>query len=208
MPGFISEQPPWNQEGTLVLRDSFDDEQAGFIFYDNVNNELYTKNSIINGDWSDPVHLDPITEQFTVSKTALLNMTPTDKTSLVLSYTSNSSADRLDIAKVGNQSVNSSFTYRPNLRTSYSLTGIASLPQTGDESYAGTLTMAYRFFRDSDMNLSYSRRYFSDNTTDNFSSNFRFSLRKKATLDMTYSTSQILEDDQTHFFSARYSKYF
>ena len=209
IPGFIS-TATFDATGTLAERDTYDDEPAGFTFFDTDNNDLYTKNSSASGDWSDPVYIDPVTEQFLVSNTLQLNMVPTDKTSLVLSYTSNFNDDKIDLVERGNQTFNGSFSYRPNLRTSYSLTGTASLPETGSENYAGTLSMSYKFFRGHRMNLSYSSRFFAGREMDDFfSTNFRFLLRKRTNMDITYSTSKLFKkDEQTYFIKARLSKYF
>jgi hypothetical protein len=211
IPGFVSTST-YNASGTLAERDTLDADAtglpAGFTFFDTANNDLYTKNSAAIGDWSEPVHIDPVTEQFSVSKTLQLNMIPSDKTSFILSYTSNSSADRLDLAESDSQSLSGAFGYRPNLRTSYSLSGTASLPRTGSAGYAGTLGMAYRFFRGHQMNLSYSSRFSPDKTTSSFSGSLRLSLRKRTSLEFTYSASQLFAEDETHFIRGRFSKAF
>jgi hypothetical protein len=206
-PGFASTKA-YDASGTLEDRDVYDDRPAGFTFFDTVNNELYTKRSPAHGDWSDPIHFEPITEQFSVSKTLQLNMIPTDKTSFMISFSANSTDENLEILELGNQSINGSFSYRPNLRTSYSLTGSASLIESGNDSYAGITSMAYRFFRNHQMNLSY-RRNFSDlDKTDTFTGVLRFLLRKRISLDLTYSNSQVFRDNQTYFVRARMSKSF
>jgi hypothetical protein len=206
-PGFASTRV-YDASGTFDDRSAFDDRPAGFTFFDSLNNELYTKKSPTPGDWSEPVPFDPITEQFSVSKTLQLNMIPTDKTSLAFSFSSNFTDEKLDILELGNRSVNSSLSYRPNLRTSYSVTGSASMPHAGNNSYAGTMSMAYRFFRGHQMNLSYRRNFTPLKTTDNFTGGLRFSLRKRTSLDLTYSSAQVFRDEQTYSIRARMSKSF
>lgn len=207
----------FDADGTLAERDALAIDpsrnlQPGFIFFDIVNNDLYTL--LVPFDpvtstpavWSLPTHL--VTEQFSVSKNIQVNMTPTDRTGMVLSYASNASSDTLDIAKIGNQSLNGSFTYSPNRRTSYSLSGTAALPETGSAAYSGTATMSYRFFRRHQMNLSYSRQFSAGRSTDTASGTLGFALRKRTGLDIIFSSSQLFEVDQRYFIKVRFIKSF
>lgn len=202
--------------GTLADRDALAADpsrnlQPGFVFFDIVNNDLYTL--LVPFDpltspavWSLPTHL--VTEQFSVSKNIQVNLIPTDKTGLVLSYVSNASSDTLDIAKIGNQSLNGSFTYTPNRRTNYSLSGTTTLPEAGSASYSGTATMSYRFFRRHQMNLSYAQQFSAGRTTDTLSGTLALALRKRTGLDIIFSSSQLFEEDQRYFVKVRFIKSF
>ncbi len=206
-PAFVSTSD-FNASGTLPDRALFDDRPAGFTFFDITNNDLYVKLSSVIGDWSAPRHLEPVTETFSVNESVQLNMIPTDKTILILFYSANSSSDKLDLTNIDSQNLNGSLSYQPNRSTSYSLTGTATLPKTGDESYSGTATMAYRFYRGHQASLSYGRSVSAERTSDNTSGSLRLILRKRATLDLIYSISQLFKDEQSSFFRVRYSKSF
>ncbi len=194
--------------GTLADRVFFDDRPSGFTFFDTGNNDVYTKNTSAIGDWSDPVHIETVIERFSVNKNIQFHFIPTDHTALTWYYVSNSSSDDLDITKIGNQTMNISFVYYPNLKTSYSITGTASFPESGEESYSATGSMAYRFFRNHRMQLSYGRRVFSEESTDSVSASIRLNFRKRISIDIIYSASQLFDDDQRNFVRARVNKYF
>lgn len=211
----------YNVAGTLAERELEDDRPAGFIFFDTQHNDLYTKNSLTPGDWSDPMHIEPVVGQYSVSRTLQLNLIPTDKTSIVLSYSSNFNAASLDFIQPGGQTINGSLSYQANLRTNYSLTTTANLPQSGDGIYGGTMSMSYRFFRGHRAHLSYGRHYAPTRlagfslasskpalNTDSFSASIRFDLTKGNSLDFNYSASALFSEEQTNFIRARWSKSF
>jgi hypothetical protein len=206
-PTFVSTRD-FNASGTLADRASFDDRPAGFTFFDTVNNDLYTKLSAALGDWSAPQHIEPVTETFSVNKSAQLNMIPTDKTILILFYSANASSDELDLSAIDSQNLSGSLSYQPNRSTSYSLSGTATLPKGGNESYSGTASMAYRFYHGHQASLSYGRSISAGKTSDNTSGAFRFMLRKRTTLDILYSISQLFKDEQGSFIRVRFSKSF
>ena len=217
-PGFVSTATPFATGTSLLERDNYNNKPAGFIFIDTLNKFIYTL--ITPGAaavWSAGVPYELLpeqfvtvgeTEQFTVSKSLQFNMIPSDKTSLALSFTSNSTAEKLDVMASGNQSVNGSFNWRPNLRTSYSLTGSASLPQTGSANYSTTVSMSYRFYRNHQLNLSYSKTFSPLKETDSLSGSLKLTLRKRTSLDLTYGTTQLFLEEQTHLIRARLTKTF
>lgn len=43
--------------GTLAQRSSYDTAAAKFLYLDNVQGDLYIKNSSTSGDWSNPIHI-------------------------------------------------------------------------------------------------------------------------------------------------------
>jgi len=194
--------------GTLADQVSFDDRPSGFTFFDTENSDVYTKNTSAIGDWSDPVHIEAVIERFSVNKNIQFHFIPTDHTELTWYYASNSSSDDLDITKLGNQTMNISYVYYPNRKTSYSITGTASFSEAGEESYSATGSMAYRFFRNHRMQLSYGRRVFSEESTDSVSASVRLNFRKRISVDIIYSVSQLFDDDQNNFVRARLNKYF
>jgi hypothetical protein len=208
---FISNKS-FDASGTLAERDLLDANSgglpAGYVFYDTVNSNLYTKNSAAVGDWSLPTHFELETEQFYVSKNLQLNATPTEKSSIALAYASSASSNVLDIGRVGNQSLSGSFTYLPNRRTSLSIAGTATLPETGMESYSGTTTAAYRFFRGHQLTASYGMQRSAGRTSDNLSASLTLALRKRSALDITYTASQPFDIDQSYLVRVRFSKSF
>lgn len=205
--GFVS-SGFFDAAGTLVERDEYDDRPVGFIFYDVENNDLYTRISEIEGEWSDPEHKDPVLQQYSVSKTAQFNMILTDKSSMNIAYSSNSNGATVDIVDLGSQTVIGSLWYRPNLRTNYSLTGSVNLPQSGNDSFGTTMTMSYRFFRGHRMSMSYGNRKYADRTTSTFSTSLRFELPKKMGFEIIYSSSELFLDEQADFVRASLSKSF
>jgi hypothetical protein len=207
-PTFVNTEG-FDASGPLADRILFDDRPAGFTFFDTDNNDLYTKNSVFPGDWSVPVRVDPPSdERFSTTKSVQLNMRPTESTSAVFFYTVNNSSDSLDLLGVGSQNLNGTFIWQPNRRTGYGLTGTMSVPERGDTSYSGTATLSYRFWRRHIMNLSYGRRTNGGESADNFSGTLRLALRKRSTLDLTYSAAQVFQEEQTDFFRIRFSHAF
>jgi hypothetical protein len=199
-PTFVSTEG-FAASGPLADRVLYDDQLVGFTFFDTENNDLYTKNnSGLPAEWSAPVRIDPPSnERFSTSKSVQLNMRPTDNTSAVLFYTVNNSSDTLDLLGVGSQSLNGSFVWQPNRRTSYGLTGTLSVPERGDTSNAGTVSLSYRFWHRHIMNLSYGRRKTGGESSDNVSGALRLALRKRSSLDLTYSASQLFQEEQADF---------
>lgn len=216
---FISSKV-YDASGTLADRDALAADPSlnlpvGYVFLDTVNNDLYTlqvpdnkSTPVPDAVWSTPVHFETVTEQFSISKNFMLNMVPTDKTGIVLSYSSSASSERLDLAEPGNQSVNGSITYTPNRRTSYSLSGTLTMPDYASASYSGTATMSYRFWRNHQMNLSYARQYFSGRDSDSLSGTLGLALRKRMSMELIFSSSQLFRDDQTYFTRVRFTKSF
>lgn len=207
----------FDASGTLADRDALATDpsrtlQPGFIFFDIVNSDLFTLLTPFDpaastaAVWSLPVHL--VSEQFNVSKNIQLNMIPTDRTSMTISYTSSSSTADLDIARAGNQTVNGSLAWAANSRTSYSLSGTATIPESGESSYSATGSMSYRFLRRHQMSLSYSMQNSRSMVTDAFSGNLAFALRKRTSLDLVFASSQLFEEDQRYFVKVRFTKSF
>lgn len=214
-PGFVNTRL-FGASGTLANRGLYNDKAKGFTYFDSANNQLYTKlndpyyiDQIDNITfWSAPVFFVLITEQFSVSKSVQLNMIPTDKTSLTLSLTANSNAEELDLLDLGSMSISSSFNYRPNLRTSYSLSASANMPQTGAASYSTTASMAYRLFRGHQLIGSYSNTFSALKASDSLFGGLRLSLQKGVNLELSYGTAQLFSSEQTHLVRARLSKSF
>lgn len=204
-PTFVSTRA-FDASGILADRAAFDDRPAGFTFFDSAHNDLYTKQSSALGDWSPPTHIEPITRLYSINNSLQLNLIPTDKTSLVLFYSANSSADKLDITGIDSQTLSVSLSYLPNRRTSYGFTGTASFPATGNASYSGTMTTSSRFSRGHQITMSYGRAVFSGKTTDAFSGTLRLQLRKRTNLEFVYSQSQLFTDEQSSFIRVRFSK--
>lgn len=203
--------------GTLAERDALAADPArtlspGFIFFDSANNDLYTLVSPFDqatatpAVWSLPTHL--LTEQFSVSKNIQMNMIPTDRTSLTLSYSSSAAADMLEIVALGNQSFNGSFTYSPNRRTNYSLSGTATLPERGNTAFSAAGTMSYRLFRGHQLNLSYARQSSAGRSSDNLSGTLGLALRKRTALDIVFAASQPFATEMRYFIKLRFTKSF
>lgn len=198
----------YNASGTLAERSNYDDRPAGFTFFDTENYDLYTKNSAAIGDWSTPVHIGPpVTEQFNVSKSVQLNMIPTDKTNLIFTYTSSASSDQLDFARIGSQSMSGSLNYSPKRSTTFGLFANARLPEIGTATYSGTVSITHQLRRGPQVNVNYSWQS-QGKALNNFYTRFTFPLRKRTTLDVSYSASQFLEDDQSYVLRLRLSKSF
>lgn len=210
----------YDASGTLADRDALAADpsrnlQPGFVFYDTVNSDLYT---LVTPDnpatpapdavWSAPVHFDLATEQFSVSKNVQINMIPTDKTVMVFSYNSNASSESLDLARIGNQSLNGSITHSANRRTNYSLAGTASFPELGTATYAGSATMSYRFYRNHKLSMGYSRQISASKSSDSLSATLGLALRKRTAMDLIFSTSELFKENETYFIKFRFSKAF
>jgi hypothetical protein len=207
-PTFVSTEG-FDASEPLINRDNFDNEPAGFTFFDTDNNDLYTKNSILFADWSEPVRIDPPSdEKFFVSKSLQASLRPTDKLNLTLYYTLSSSADTLDLLESERKALNASLSYQPNRRTSYSLTGNHSSAAAGSGTYNGSLNVNYRLLRGHQINSSYGRRFGDDESSDTFTTNLRLVFRKRNNLELTYAGTQMFQDDQTEFFRVRYSHSF
>ncbi|MBI5576051.1 MAG: hypothetical protein HY896_06765 [Deltaproteobacteria bacterium] len=198
----------YNASGTLADRVLFDDRPPGFTYFDVVGNDLYTKNSTAIGDWVLTAHVEPVTESYSVNKSVQVNAIPTDKTNLALSYSSASSAERLDLGRIGNQNFNTSLSYMANRRTIYGLSGTVSLPETGRSSYSATGTMAYRFRRGHQMSLNYGARQAAGRSDHTFSGTLGLAFRKRVSLELAYSGTQLFREERTDFFRVRFSKSF
>ena len=198
----------FDASGTPADRVLFEDRPAGFTFFDVVNNDLYTKNSAAIGDWVLTAHIVPVMEKYSINKSMQVNATPTDKTNLAFVYSSNASSERLDIGSIGNQSLNASLTYLANRRTSYGLSGTASLPESGIKAASATGTMAYRFRRGHQMSLNYGARQAVGRLEQTFSGTLGLVLRKRVNLEFIYSATQLFREEQTDFFRVRFSKSF
>jgi hypothetical protein len=211
---FVSSKQ-YDASGTLVQRDALAATgtlQPGFTFYDTVHSDLYVfqnyDSTTSAAVWSQPIHFEPVTEQFFFSRNLQLNMVPTDKTSVTLSYTSSASSEKWEFARLGTQTINGSFTYQANRRTSFNLAGTAAWPETGIDSYSTTAGISYRFIRGHQLNASYSTQNAGEQSTDTFTSTLTLMLRKRSALEITYATVQPFEPDQTYVVRVRFSKSF
>lgn len=201
----------FDASGTLVERDALDLSRgglpAGFVFFDTVNNDLYTKNSPATGDWSLPVRFVPETVQYSFSKTIMLTMIPSEKTTAVINYSSSSSSDKFDLIETGSQSISGSLTYTPNRRLSCSIAGNAFLPEAVNASYSATTTVMYRFLRGPQVNMSYSWQS-SANTSNSLSGNIGIPFRKRVSLGISYSFTQLFTEEQTYLIRVGLTKSF
>lgn len=185
----------------------------GDTFYEEESSLLYTYEendvSLDPGVWVNPVRVDPPSEEkFYVTKSLQLNLQATDKLSLILFYSLSGSSEQLNLLKSDRQTLNSSLVYQPNRRTSYSMTGNYSSSSGGRDNYNGTLGINYRFFRGDQLNLSYGMRTVNDETSDSFSAGLRLAFPKRSNLELTYSGSQVFQEDQTYFLRARFTHTF
>lgn len=208
---FVSSQR-FDASGTLSDRDALDQIRgglpAGFIFFDTVNNDIYTKNSATIGDWSLPVHFVPETLQYNFSKSVQMRIIPTDKTSAIINYTSSSNADSFDIVKLGSHSISGFFTYTPNRRTNFSLSGVALIPEVAVASYSATATMTYRYLPGQQINMGYSWQSSQTATNNSLTGGIGFNLRKRTSLGIQYTLSQLFEKDQTYLVRVSLNKSF
>ncbi|HEY6006056.1 MAG TPA: hypothetical protein VIV57_24460 [Anaeromyxobacter sp.] len=214
----------FNASGSLADRDRIDRDSGGlppgFTFFDVVNNDLYTKNSPAIGDWSLPVHVEPVVGRFAVSRTLQVNAFPLDGMSLSLSYAANASAAELDLGRLGTQSLNGSLTYLATRRSSVGISGTASFPETGSKAYSVTGSWSYRFARGHQLSLSYGQQVTTvrpstafpsaavTRQSDTASAVLTLSLRKRTSLDATYLATQVFRREQTQFIRVRLSHSF
>ncbi|MCM2357203.1 MAG: hypothetical protein NDI77_03575 [Geobacteraceae bacterium] len=208
---FVSSQR-FDGSGTLTERDALDQIRgglpAGFIFFDTVNNDIYTKNSATIGDWSLPVHFVPETLQYNFSKTVQMRIIPTDKTTAIINYTSSSTAESFDIVKLGSHSFNGSLTYTPNRRTNFSLSGVALIPEVAVASYSATATMTYRYLPGQQINLGYSWQSLQTATHNSLTGGIGFNLRKRTSLGIQYTLSRLFEKEQAYLVRVSLNKSF
>lgn len=209
---FVSSQT-FSASGTLADRDRLDRDSGGlppgFTFFDTVNNDLYTKNSSAIGDWSLTSHIDLVVGSFSANRSIQVNAIPTERMNLSLSYASNASADNLvALRRVGNQSLNGSFSYLATRRSNLGLSGTASVPKSGNTAYSATGSYSYRFVRGHQMSLTYGRQVAAARRIDSLSATLRLSLRKRTSLDLTYLATQLFQEKQTHFTRVRVSHSF
>lgn len=208
---FVSSQR-FDDSGTLSDRDARDQSSgglpAGFIFIDTVNNDIYTKNSSTIGDWSLPVHFVPETLQYNFSKSVQMRIIPTDKSSAIINYTSSSTSDSFDIVKLGSHSINGSFTYTPNRRTNFSLSGVALIPEVAVASYSATATMTYRYLPGQQINLGYSWQSSQTATSNSLTGGIGFNLRKRTSLGIQYTMSRLFEKEQAYLVRVSLNKSF
>ncbi len=198
----------YDAAGTLAERAQYDDRPAGFTFFDIVNNDLYTKNSPAPGDWSLPVHIEPVTKQYGVTKNLQVIMIPTDKTNLTLSYSSTFSSEKLDLTGAGSQSLRGSLTYLPNRRTSYSIFETVNLSESGSRAYATSANMSYRFFKGHLMNLNYTRQESGGKVVETFSGTLGLTIARRTSMQIVYVLSQPGKEDETYFLKAGISRSF
>lgn len=198
----------FDANGTLAERAQYDDRPAGFTFFDIVNNDLYTKNSPAIGDWSLPVHIEPVTKHYGVSKNLQVYMIPTDKTSLSLSWSSSFSSDRLDLTGVGSQNLRGSLTWLPNRRVSYSIYRTVSVSENGNRANATSANMSYRFFRGHQMNLNYSRQESGGKVVDTFSGTLGLTIGRRTSMQIVYAASQLGSENETTFLKVGISQSF
>lgn len=197
----------FDASGPLAERANYDDRPAGFIFFDTENNDLYIKNSLAIGDWSAPVHIELSTEQFQVSKSMSLNMTPTDKTSVIVSYTSSANSEQLDLFSLGSQVASGALTYRANRRTSYSLSGAVTMPEGREKRYSGVATFTHRMRRGPIVNLSYGWQSPGVSNNQVFAS-FGIPLRKRTSLSLSFSSASVADAERTYYLRIGLSKNF
>ncbi len=188
--------------GTLAQRANYDDRPPGFTFFDVVNNDLYTKNSAAIGDWSLPVHIDPVTKHYGINKNLQVNMVPTDKTSLSLAYSSSFSSDKPDLSGTGSRSWRGFLTWMPNRRVSYSIYRTLSVSENGSRANATSATMSYHFFRGHQLNMIYSRQESGGRIVDAFSGILGLTIGRRTSMQIVYAVSQWGREDETTFFKA------
>lgn len=198
----------YDAAGTLAERAQYDDRPAGFTFYDIDHNDLYTKNSLALGDWSLPLHVEPITKRNGVTKNAQVNMTPTDKTSMSISYSSSFSSDELDLSGAGSTSWRGFVTWLPTRRVSISLSGLLSETETGNRTKASSASLSYRFFRGHQMNIIYSRQDSIGQVVETYSGFLGLIMGRRTSMQIVYSTSQPGRENETTFLKAGISQSF
>jgi hypothetical protein len=204
---FVSEKG-YDAFGTLAERAQFDDRPAGFTFFDTVNNDLYTKNSLAFGDWSLPLHVEPITKRNGVSKNVQVNMAPTDKTSMSLSYSTNFSSDRLDLSGTGSKTWRGFLAWMPTRRVNMSIYGTVNVSERGNRSNAASTSLSYRFFRGHQLTMNYSRQESLGKTVDAYSGTLGLTLGRRTSMQIVYAATQPGREDETTFLKAGISQSF
>jgi hypothetical protein len=209
---FVSAPQTFGASGSLADRDRLDLDSgglpAGFTFFDVVNNDLYTKNSSAIGDWSLPVHSEPVVKRFGVTRTVQVNAAPTDRVNVTVSYGSGGSSDHLDLTRAGAQTLSGSLAYLATRRASFGVSGTSSFPERGIRSYSTTGSFAYRLLRGHQLSLSYGRQYVASRYTDSAGATLTLRLRKRLTADLNYSATQLFRDAQTQFVRVRLTSSF
>jgi hypothetical protein len=198
----------YDATGTLVEKAQYDDRPAGFTFFDIENNDLYTKNSLASGDWSLPVHVELITKSYGVSKNVQLNMTPTDKTSMSISYLTNYSSDTLDLSGTGSRTWSGFLTWTPNRRVNISVYGTQSVSATGSRANASSTSLSYRFFRGHQLNMNYSRQESAGTVVETYSGSLGLTIGRRTSMKIVYSMTQPGKEDETTYLKAGISQSF
>lgn len=207
-PAFIN-TAVYDASGPLAIRDLYDDEPAGFTFFDTDNDDLYTKISIFHADWSEPVRVDPPNEKkFFINKTVQTNLQVTDNLTVTLYGGFNSSSKDFDLLAVDRKIFNGTLLYQPNRRTSYSMTGSYSMNEDRADNYNGTFSVNYRLWRGHQLNMSYGRRTVNREPADTFIGNLRLILPKRSNLELIYAASQLFDDEQTDYVRVRFTHSF
>ena len=208
LPAFQTTQNP-DASGPLTDRVLYDDRPAGFTFLDTDNLDLYTKNSATLADWSEAVRIEPtVSEPYFVNRNIQLRSTLTRKMSLILYYGATSSSEQLDLTRVEGYNVRGTLAYRPNRRTGYTLTSTSSHPEFGDASRTSIFTFTYSSLRGHRLNLNFGGREFADDVDYTFTGNLRLNLRRRNAIEITYSSTRFLADDQSDFLRVRYTRSF
>lgn len=195
--------------GTLAARDNLasfasnNKLNSGFVFFDTINNDLYTlidpATATSAAVWSAPAHFEPTKEEFTVAKNLQISMIPTERSNISLTYTSSAQSGRLDMIKAGSQTVSGAFTYYPNRRTSFNLSGTASFPEGSKNSFSTVTGLSYNFFKGQRMNLNFA--YPTGDKEGTLSGGFSIPFRKKTQLGFNYSITDLLGDNQNYIFN-------
>lgn len=206
----------FDASGTLAERDnlaSFTSNnklKSGFVFFDTANNDLYTlidpATATSAAVWSAPAHFEPTREEFTVAKNLQINMIPTERSNVSLTYTSSAQSGRLDMIKAGSQTLSGAFTYYPNRRTSFNLSGTASFPEGTQSSFSVVTGISYNFFKGQRMNLSFA--YPTGDKQGTLSGGFNIPLRKRTQLGINYSIANFLADKQDYLVTFNLSRSF
>jgi len=198
----------YDATGTLVERAQYDDRPAGFTFFDIVNNDLYTKNSLAFGDWSLPMHVEPVTKRNGVTKTVQVNMTPTDKTGMSISYSTNYSSDTLDLTATGSRTWRGFLTWTPNRRVNIGVYGTRSVSETGSRANASSTSLSYRFFRGHQLSMNYSRQESVGTAVETYSGSLGLTLGRRTNMQIVYAVTQPGKEDETTFLKAGISQSF
>lgn len=204
---FVSTQG-YDATGTLDEKGQYDDRPAGFTFFDIENNDLYTKNSLAFGDWSLAVHVELITKSNGVSKNVQVNMAPTDKTSVSISYSTNYSSDTLDLTSTGSRTWRGFLAWTPNRRVNIGVYGTRSVSETGSRANASSTSLSYRFFRGHQLNMNYSRQESVGTVVETYSGSLGLTIGRRTSMQIIYSTTQPGKEDETTYLKAGISQSF